>query len=73
MDNCIMRTNDEDITWPPFEIPQHGADSMTRIGDEDEFIGLGADELCEALANVHEEWLKSQTHKFVGVAFNESG
>jgi hypothetical protein len=56
MDNCIMRTNDEDITWPPFKIPQHGVDSLTRIGDEDEFIGLGADELCEALANVREEW-----------------
>lgn len=41
------QTSDKHIAVAPFEVPQNGIECMRRIGDEDDLVGLCADQLGE--------------------------
>ena len=43
------QTSDKHIAVAPFEVPQNGIECMRRIGDEDDLVGLCADQLGECL------------------------
>ena len=71
--NVCGRTSDEDVALLPFDVSEDGADAVRRVVDDDDFVGVGADELGDALTELGKSFHADQAKKPVWVGLDLRG